>query len=820
MQTTFGQWLKQQRKLLDLTQAELAQRVGCALVTIQKVEEGTRRPSKQVAALLADHLAIAPQDRERFLRLARGESVGTLPPTNLPNPLTSWFGRTDELTQVARTLLRADVRLLTLVGTPGVGKTRLAVEVGRHLRQEFADGVFADGVWFVELAAVTEAAFVWTALAQAFNLPANGQISPRQQVFNHLRERQLLLILDNFEQLSEESPLVAEVLTASPGVKALVTSRVPLHLSGEHEVTVQPFPAPLFDGVSFEQVATNPAVQLFVARVQRFQPDFAVTAANAGEIAALCATLDGLPLALELAAPRLRRFSAAELLTQLQDVEQGHLHWLSDGARDLPPRQRTLRHAIGWSFDLLTPAQRDCFTRLGVFSGGCDKLAAFHLCSTTLEGPAAIAAHLQLLAEQNLIQAGDGDRYLFLETVRAFALEQLVLSGYEDEIRRRHAAYFVALAETDHPILSENRHEATWTATLVRNQDNLRAALQWTLIHDPATALRLAAALAHFWYVNGQWQEGIDWLQRALADQSIPSIYSARAYTGMGVLLTSQGNNGRAELLHRQALNQLQGIDAPFDLAWTHFNYARLLVLQGRYAEGERLLVQCLGDWQQLGRLWHVGLTQTQIGVLAMERGEWERAQSLLSASLTVQREWQAEGMIATISLFLGNVERELGHAEAAIAAVRESYAIYQKLGRRADIAWAQREMAVAELCAGAVDDARRHFAESLAIYGEMGARDAVVIILEGLAGVSLLDGDWQTGARLLGAAQALRKAVHLPNTVYSRRMDEQIFQPARRQAGSPGWEAQIAVGQTFSYDEALALAYVVCHTDPGTRIP
>ena len=667
---------------------------------------------------------------------------------------------------------------------------------------------------------MTEAAFVWTALAQAFNLPANGQISPRQQVFNHLRERQLLLILDNFEQLSEESPLVAEVLTASPGVKALVTSRVPLHLSGEHEVTVQPFPAPLFDGVSFEQVATNPAVQLFVARVQRFQPDFAVTAANAGEIAALCATLDGLPLALELAAPRLRRFSAAELLTQLQDVEQGHLHWLSDGARDLPPRQRTLRHAIGWSFDLLTPAQRDCFTRLGVFSGGCDKLAALHLCSTTVEGPAAVAAHLQLLAEQNLIQAGDGDRYLFLETVRAFALEQLVLSGYEDEIRRRHAAYFVALAETDHPILSENRHEATWTATLVRNQDNLRAALQWTLIHDPATALRLAAALAHFWYVNGQWQEGIDWLQRALADQSIPSIYSARAYTGMGVLLTSQGNNGRAELLHRQALNQLQGIDAPFDLAWTHFNYARLLVLQGRYAEGERLLVQCLGDWQQLGRLWHVGLTQTQIGVLAMERGEWERAQSLLSASLTVQREWQAEGMIATISLFLGNVERELGHAEAAIAAVRESYAIYQKLGRRADIAWAQREMAVAELCAGAVDDARRHFAESLAIYGEMGARDAVVIILEGLAGVSLLDGDWQTGARLLGAAQALRKAVHLPNTVYSRRMDEQIFQPARRQAGFPGWEAQIAVGQTFSYDEALALAYVVCHTDPGTRIP
>ncbi|MBI1298652.1 helix-turn-helix domain-containing protein [bacterium] len=815
MQTSFGQWLKQQRKLLDLTQAELAQRVGCALVTIQKIEEGTRRSSKQVAALLADHLAIAPQDRERFLRLARGESVGAPPPTNLPNPLTSWFGRADELAQVTRTLLRADVRLLTLVGTPGVGKTRLAVEVGRHLRQEFADGV-----WFVELAAVTEVAFVWTALAQAFSLPVNGQISPRQQVFDHLRERQLLLVLDNFEQLSEESPLVAELLTTSPGVKALVTSRVPLHLSGEHEVTVLPFPAPVFDGVSLEQVGTNPAVQIFVDRVRRFQADFAVTAANAGAIAALCATLDGLPLALELAAPRLRQFSAAELRRQLQHVEQGHLHWLSDGARDLPPRQRTLRHAIGWSFDLLTPTQRGCFTRLGVFSGGFDKLAALHLCSTTAEGPEAVAAHLQLLAEQNLIQAGDSGRYLVLETVRAFALEQLTLSGYEDEIRRRHAAYFVALAEADHPILSENRHEAAWTATLARNQDNLRAALHWTLVHDPTTALRLASALAHFWYVNGQWQEGIDWLQRALTAQPIPSIHSARAYTGMGVLLTSQGNNGRAERLHRLALEQLQGIDAPFDLTWTHFNYARLLVLQGRYEEGERLLVQCLGNWQQLGRLWHVGLTQTQIGVLAMERGEWERAQSLLSASLTVQREWQAEGMIATISLFLGNVERELGHAEAAIAAVRESYAIYQKLGRRADIAWAQREMAVAELCAGAVGDARRHFADSLAIYGEMGARDAVVIILEGLAGVSILDGDWQTGARLLGAAQALRKAVHLPDTVYSRRMDEQIFQPTRRQAGSPGWEAQIAVGQTFSYDEALALAYVVCHTDHGTRIP
>jgi tetratricopeptide (TPR) repeat protein len=470
-----------------------------------------------------------------------------------------------------------------------------------------------------------------------------------------------------------------------------------------------------------------------------------------------------------------------------------------------------LRNAIGWSFDLLTRAQQECFVRLGVFAGGFDEAAALSVCSTTSGGPVAAADHLRTLVEQSLVTVDDDARPYLLETIRAFALEQLLLSGDADEIHTRHALYFLALAEGDHPILSENRHEAAWMAALARNQDNLRAAMQWTLTHDPALALRLAAALAHLWYVNGQWQEGIDWLRRALAAQPIPSLYSARALTGLGVLLTSQGDNKRAEACHHQALEQLQTLDAPFDLPWTQFNYARLLVLQGQYDEGERLLAHSTAEWQRLGRPWHVGLAQTQGGVVAMERGQWERARALLAASLTVHRAWQAEGMIASVSLFLGNVERELGHAESAIAAVSESYTLYQKLGRRADIAWALRELGMAELCAGVIADSRRHLAESLAIYTEMGARDAAAIILEGVAGVSLVDGAWQTGARLLGASQALRKEAHLPDTVYSRRIDEQIVQPARQRAGLPAWDEQIAAGQMLSYAEALALASTVC---------
>ncbi|MEZ4831096.1 MAG: tetratricopeptide repeat protein [Caldilineaceae bacterium] len=701
------------------------------------------------------------------------------------------------------------------MGTPGVGKTRLAIQAGHRLC-----GDFADGVWFVELAAVTDEAFVWPTLAQALRLPANGQIAPREQVFEHVRSRQLLLILDNFEQLIEESPLVAELLMASPGVKALVTSRVPLHLSGEHELTVQPFPAPSADRVSVAAVTANPAAQIFVDRVRRFDPNFAVTTANAADIAVLCAMLDGLPLALELAAPQLRQFSAAELLGQLQGVEQGRLRWLTNGARDLPQRQRTLRNAIGWSVDLLTAAQQECFMRIGVFVAGFDIAAAIQVCASAAQGPSAVAAHLQTLVEQSLITVTEDRRYLSLETVRAFALEQLNQSGHEDTIRARHAAYFVVLAEAEHPILSRNRDEAAWQAALARNQDNLRAALQWTLVYEPATALRLAAALAHFWYVNGQWQEGIDWLRRVLGVESASSIHRARALSGLGVLLTSQGDNGSAEAHHRRALVQLQDLDAPFDVQWTNFNLGRLLVLQGRYDEGESLLAQCLAGWQQLDRPWHVGLTQTQLGVVAMERGQWSKAQEFLSASLDVHRAWQAEAMIATVSLFLGNVERERGHAEAAISAVRESYAIYQRLGRRADIAWALRELGMAELCADVVTDACAHFAESLSIYDEMGARDAVAILLEGAAGVALCAGTWQTGAQLLGAAQTRRKEAHLPDTVYSRRIDEQLFQPARRQAGSPNWDEQIAIGQTLTYPEALALAYATCHTQSGTRIP
>ena len=422
MQTaTFGPWLKARRKELDLTRVQLASQVGCAEITLEKIERDQRRPSKQIAELLADALQVPTASRDQFVQFARGRASRHVrcdpsercpihaSANNLPAPLTSFIDRTNELAAVQQRLLQADVRLLTLVGPPGIGKTRLSIQDGQALLDHFADGV-----WFVALAPISDPTNVLPAIARLFEI-ADGASPLLDRLQAHLRPQAMLLILDNFEHVLDAAPDVANLLKACPKVKVLATSRVPLRVYGEQEY---PMPAlslpPKGVRLSPQQLATVRCGQVVRCARPGFSAGLQLDADNAQAIVDICARMDGMPLAIELAASRLRRFTPQQLRDALHDAP---LQTLVADARDVEPRQRTLRSAIQWSYDLLSLHERIVFARLGVFVGGASTEAALAVCEL------ADDLILHALADQNLIKRDTYSRWTMLEMMREFALD-------------------------------------------------------------------------------------------------------------------------------------------------------------------------------------------------------------------------------------------------------------------------------------------------------------------------------------------------------------------------------------------------------------
>ena len=644
---SFGYVLKRRRKALDLTQAQLAAQVGCTAAAIRKIEADERKPSLQLAGLLANFLQVPTDQRAAFLQRARGvqpEAALPLPaaplestsgispgefPNNLPTPLTSLIDRTSDITRVAGLLTDPAVRLLTLVGTAGIGKTRLSLQCGR------AAGLsFPDGVWFVDLSAISDPGLVIPAMGHTAPDFEGLAVSSRAQLCSGLRNKTLLFILDNFEQVAEGAALeIVEILKACPRVKFLITSRSPLSVYGEHEYPVPPLSLPDPRGVySPGELMQFDAVLLFVMRLRQHSPHFELTAAHAPAVVEICRCMDGIPLALELAAVAARRQPLEQLASLLSDpVSPFWLGLLQSPFRDLPQRQRTLYHAIAWSYRLLTAEEQRVLRCLGVFAGDFDTAAAQAVCEGRPVGPL-----LERLASQYLLarrQVEGQARWFLLEIIREFGREELSPEERRAALERYARYYCRALAgltEAEPGVIAEN-------ARFFRlNVPNLHAALNWAIqTPDTALAYEIASPLTWLWEINGFPREGLAFL---------PALFQLPGDVSPYLHVHTLHGASNLAWMHQEYDTALTWVRQGIQLASAHgleeqaidllLPLGRIYLEKGAYDLAEEMLQKYLEMSQAYPGNFDLGPAITLLGEVALIQGRVKKARALLDESL------------------------------------------------------------------------------------------------------------------------------------------------------------------------------------------
>jgi predicted ATPase len=595
---------------------------------------------EELQSLVQNDLAVLLSERFEIAHAGAGQAQEA-PASALPAPATPLVGREQEAEAASELVLREGVRLVTLTGPGGVGKSRLALEVARQLGSSFADGVR-----FVDLAPVQRADLVVAAIAAGLGLRTSG--GPLiADVKAYLRRRRLVLLLDNFEQVTVAAPLVAELLTAAAGLVVVVTSRTVLRLSGEHEFQVAPLPTPpagTAGGPQLADLRQYASVTLFAERAHAAAPGFELTSENAEAVAEICRRLDGLPLAIELAAARVRLLPPQAIVERLDD----RMSLLTGGARDLPERQRTLRNTLDWSFGLLSPAGQALLSRLGVFPGTFDLEAAETVGDAHGSAPAGqdqaeeIIDTLGTLVDASLIrdaQRAGQPRFSLLETIRDYARERLRESGQWKEAHDRHAAHFLELAESARAGL-DGPDQVAWLDRLEAEHDNLGAAISWLLDQDQlGPAFQLGAMTWQYWWLRGHTEENARYGEVIVANgEKLPPHQLGYAQIGLGVLLILSGDKARAQLLFEQALALFRRLGDKRSVAIVTGYLGHLAALRGDYEKAGKLLTESLASPQELGDDVSIALMYNFLGQVRLSGGDNDAAARLLSQGLDAAR--------------------------------------------------------------------------------------------------------------------------------------------------------------------------------------
>ena len=780
VETSFGRWLQRRRKALDLTQLELAQRVGCAAETLRKIEADVRRPSHQIAERLAQALEIPESDRAAFVKAARAELAAdrlshptqdvtqvafihppssNKPITNLPALLTTFIGREKEQSDLMGLITKH--RFVTLTGSGGVGKTRLAIKVVPKVAEQFPDGV-----WFLDLAALNDPELVPNTLAALLGLRESKDASITTILINYFRLRTVLVIFDNCEHLVEAcAQLIYALLTSCENLSILATSREVLRVSGEIPYRVPSLEIPMLELEPTTDVLEKiESVRLFADRAAAATQDFVIEAPNALIVAHICQRLDGIPLAIELAAAWVNVLPVEKILNRLTD----RFHFLKSSLRMTAARHQTLRGTIEWSYELLLEPERTLLRQVSVFVGGFSLKAAEVICADEGLKQEEVLEHLQGLVDKSLVNVEHVNstadtRYRLLETIREYGLEKLWDAGENNKIRTRHLEFFVQLAEQAKARFHGNDQDIA-LRELDADYGNLRSALEWAMENNPVRALQLSADMGKFWEARGYIREGRVAIEKALRKAPAASNeLRARGLYYVSGFADREGDYAKAKATIEESLQLSRESEDKEGVANALLVLANVIWVQGDFAAARATYEELIAYYQELGDKHAVAVVLTNLGNAVIRTGDYAAARRYEEESVAIFRELGDHQSLVMALNNLGVVAEEQGDRDAARHFYEECISIARQLGEKTFIVYALNGLAHVHCLQGDLSHGWLYYRESLILAQQTAEKRLIAYGLEGFAKVALRQGTMETAARLLGAADALRQEIGAP---------------------------------------------------------